>query len=185
MKKQPHITEQTRKKLLNGFWKLYKKKDINQITVKDMCDIASYERTTFYRYFTDITDILNQLEDNVINSIKADISIKFKSKKPTTIFLEGFTNFTSIYGEYIVIFSEKGNINFYKKFKELIKTDVYDYLSININNEKKKDFIFEFIFSSLLNSFVYWYRHQKTMSIESFILFANNILSIENSSIFK
>ena len=29
MKKQPHITEQTRKKLLDGFWNLYKKKRYN------------------------------------------------------------------------------------------------------------------------------------------------------------
>ena len=185
MKKQPHITEQTRKKLLDGFWNLYKKKDITQITVKNICDIASYERTTFYRYFTDITDILNQLEDYVINNIKNEISIKLKSIEPITISSEGFTKFTSVYGEYLVIFSEKGNISFYKKFKELIKTDGYDYLIINIIDDNKKDFVFEFIFSSLINAFIYWYRHQKKISIESFILFANTILSIENSSIFK
>ena len=185
MKKQPHITEQTRKKLLDVFWKLYTKDNFAKITVKKVCDIAKYDRTTFYRYFFDINDILNQLEDELIKNIKENISIKSKSKEPITISVDGFTHFTKIYGEYIVIFSEKGNMSFYKKFKELIKNDVYKYLSINVNDEIKKDFIFEFIFSSLINSFVYWYNHQNTMTIESFIQFANNILSTGTNFIFK
>ena len=183
MKKQPQITEHTRKKLIEAFWKLYKKEDINTITIKNICDTANYERTTFYRYFFDIYDLLNQLEDIIIDNIKNDINIKIKPFKSNTISTGGFVKFTNTYGEYIVVFLEKGNTKFYRKFKELIKNDVYTYLDININKESNKDFIFEFIFSSLLNSFIYWYRHQEEMSIEKFVEFANKLLSIENKLI--
>ena len=34
MKKQPQVTELTRKKLINSFWNLYKEKDISKIRIK-------------------------------------------------------------------------------------------------------------------------------------------------------
>lgn len=51
MKKQPQVTELTRKKLINSFWNLYKEKDITKIGIKNICDCAKYDRTTFYRYY--------------------------------------------------------------------------------------------------------------------------------------
>ena len=178
MKKQPHVTEQTRRKLINAFWELYKTEDLSKITVGNICRTASYERTSFYRYFFDINDVLNQLEDEIINNIKISIKNNVKSKA-----FENFKKFTDEYGEYIVVFYEKGNKIFYDKFKNLVKDDVYQYLNININDALKKEFIFEFVFSSLINSFAYWYRNQDAIDLETFTDFANNIILHGTSSI--
>jgi hypothetical protein len=61
--------------------------------------------------------------------------------------------------------------------KDLVKTDVYDYLEFNVDDEIKKDFIFEFLFSSLLNQYSYWYKHKNVMSLQSFVELSNTILS--------
>ena len=180
MKKQPQITMRTRKNLINGFWKLYKEEELSKITVGNICITANYERTSFYRYFKDINDILNQLENDIIEGIKDNIRESIKS--------EAFTNFKSFvdtYGEYLTVFHEKGNITFYSKFKELVKSDVYNYLNLNIEDEEKKEFIFEFIFSSLINSYSYWYRHQDMMDLESFADLARNILQNGTNSILE
>jgi AcrR family transcriptional regulator len=182
MTKHIRITEQTRLNLMNGFWKLYKSKDVNKITVSEICDIAGYERTTFYRYFIGIPELLNQLEDEIIADIKASIKKNGKSKKG--IFFDSFKRFTNKYGEYIVTFHEKGNTSFRLKFKELIMEDVYEYLSFNVE-DNKKEFLFEFMFSSLINSYSYWYNHKKDMSLEAFVEFANNILSNGTKSIIR
>ena len=176
MNKRTRVTEQTRRKLINSFWELYKSKDINKITVVNVCRLADYERTTFYKYFTDINDLFNVLESEIIENIRTDIQNNNRINSQEGIFFDGFKKFTDKYGEYIVVFYEKGNRNFYNKFKELVKTDVYNYLNFNIQDEKKKEFLFEFIFSSLINSYAYWYRNQKMMSLKLFVEFTNNML---------
>jgi hypothetical protein len=170
---------------MNGFWTLYKKEDISKITINEICSMANYERTTFYRYFLDISDILKQLENDVINNIKSSINTKSKNKSKNTsgIMSEGFKSFSNTYGEYVVVFYEKGNISFYTKFKELIKKDVFDYFNFKINDENKKECIFELLFSSLINSYSYWYRHQSMMDLDSFVKFSNNILLNGTNSI--
>ena len=178
MKKQPHVTEQTRRKLINAFWELYKTEDISKITVGNICKVADYERTSFYRYFMDINDILNQLENEIINNIKDSINASNKSGK-----FSNFKNFTNHYGEYFTVFHEKGNRSFYDKFKELVKSDVYKYLKLDVKDENRKDYIFEFVFASLLGSYAYWYRHQDMMDLESLSKFANNTLLNGTNSI--
>ncbi len=185
MKKQPQVTEQTRRNLMNGFWKLYKDEAITKITISKICDAANYERTTFYRYFNDIHDILSQLENEIIQNIKEDIKNSNRQSKQRQIFFEGFKKFTDKYGEYITIFYENGNKSFYNRFKELVKEDVYNYLNFNISDEKQKEFVFEFMFSSLISSYDYWYNNQDMMSLEDFVKFANSILMNGTKTILK
>ena len=135
MKKQPQITELTQKKLIDSFWKLYQKEDVMKITVCDICKKAGYDRTTFYRYFNCISDILDYIEDTLINSIKDDIKNRYRTHDNNNkIIFKGFKSFNDKYGGKIVLFHEKGNRRFYHKFKELIKTDVYAYFKIDIND---------------------------------------------------
>ena len=171
--KKKERTEQTKENLIKSFWELYKEKNITAITVGNICSNANYNRTTFYRYFNDTSDLLNELENTIIYNIKNSIN----SKETTNILFDGFEKFNNKYGEYINVFYRKGNNNFYNKFKKLIKNEVYSYLKINTKNEEKKEFIYEFLFSSLINSYVYWYNHENIMDLESFVIFINNMLS--------
>ena len=174
MAKNINKTMRTKKHLTHSFWELYKKEDPNKITIESISKVANINRTTFYRYFSDITDILNKLEDDIIDNIKQEMT--GKSAKSPQIFNKNFRYFTKKYGEYIAYFNEKGNKSFYNKFKSLIKNDVFDYLNFNIKEEKQKEFVFEFMFSSLINSYTYWYKNQKMMRLDAFVDFANGIL---------
>ena len=176
MRKQPQITEATQKKLIDSFWKLYQKEDVIKITVGTICKKAGFDRTTFYRYFNGISDLLDFIEDNLINSIKSDIKNNYRHDTNDKIVFDGFKKFNDKYGERIVVFYEKGNRRFYHKFKELIKTDAYAYFKIDIKDESKKEFVFEFMFASLLNSYAYWYRNQDMANLESFVKLTNKML---------
>ena len=74
-------------------------------------------------------------------------------------------------------FYKNSNRNFYNKLKRIIKKDVYKYFNFSIDNADIEEFIFEFVFSSLINSYVYWYNHKNIMSLKSFVEFANNVIS--------
>ena len=113
MGKQFKITEQTRKNLIKSFWKLYKKDNINKITIGNICRDANYDRTTFYRYFNDIEDLIGKLEDEIINGIKDDVNKNINNNGKSNILFDGFSKFNDKYGEYVVTFCKKGNNGFY------------------------------------------------------------------------
>ena len=173
MKKYERNSEITRNNIIDSFWQLYKNNDLSKITVTDICKNANYDRTTFYRYFFDISDILNHIEDFVIDNIKNSLD---DADNIQNVPFSSFKSFNNKYGEYIVIFSEKANRHFYLKYKELIKNDVFKYLKLDIQSERKKEFLFEFIFSSLISSYVYWYRNQEMIDIEEFAKMINNMV---------
>ena len=185
MKKQPQITEKTKNIFLNSFWQLYKKDGMKKITVQNICDYSKYDRTTFYRYYNNVDHITKELEDYIINTISSKI-VKTEIKKTNSyIMFNNFKKFSNNYGEYIVVFYNNNNYSFYNKLKKLIKNDVYSYFNINITNEDMKEFFFEFVFSSLISSYVYWYENKNVISDKTFVKFANNIITAGINSILK
>ena len=170
------VSLNTKEIIIKSFWDLYKKEDFTKITIGKICKKANYDRTTFYRYFLDINDLLNQVENDIISNIAERIK-KAKSVSKNGINPLKFEYFTSIYGEFIVTFMEKGNRTFYNKFKNLIKEDVYNYFNLKFTDESMKDFIFEFMISSFINSYAYWFRHQDKMPLETFVSIINKMMN--------
>ena len=52
----------TKEKLQSSFITLMQEKQITQITVKELCDLADVNRGTFYCHYTDIYDLLTKME---------------------------------------------------------------------------------------------------------------------------
>ena len=69
MKKKPEQTEMTRRNFQDAFWTLYEKQSIDKITVKDICSVAGYNRSTFYQYYTDVYDVLHKAEDQLLAEV--------------------------------------------------------------------------------------------------------------------
>ncbi len=66
MNKQPKITEETRRKFIEAFIRLNRNKEIDKITVREITEIAGYNRCTFYRYFADVYAVLEAIEDDIL-----------------------------------------------------------------------------------------------------------------------
>ena len=49
---------------------LMQKKDINKITVTEICNLADVNRATFYKYYLDVYDLLEKIEDELLIEIK-------------------------------------------------------------------------------------------------------------------
>lgn len=97
-------------------------------------------------------------------------------KKINSILYTNFEIFNNVYGEYIVTFCKKNNYSFYNKLKKLIINDVYSYFNFNINDTNMNEFVFEFIFSSLIGSYIYWYEHKDIIDLNLFLEFANTMI---------
>ena len=62
MKKRPEKTEQTKADLREAFWRLYAMRPIEKITVGQVCELAGYNRGTFYLHYHDLYEMLELME---------------------------------------------------------------------------------------------------------------------------
>lgn len=58
---------------LTAFWKLYEKKELKKISIRELCQTAGYNRTTFYVYYDDIYDLLDKAIESIFLPIREEI----------------------------------------------------------------------------------------------------------------
>lgn len=66
--------EKTRSSIINSFIEIRSKKALEKITVKELCEKAKINKSTFYSHYHDIYDLSEQLETEVVNSIIEQMS---------------------------------------------------------------------------------------------------------------
>ncbi len=93
----------TKKVIVDTFLNLLEEKDISKITVTEICKIADINRATFYRYYIDIYDLLDKIEED------------FRMELMTSNAIEGLDEQESVY-----TFS-KDILSIFEKNKKLVK----------------------------------------------------------------
>lgn len=63
----------TKNKLINTLDEMLKTKNIKDITVFDLCHQANVNRTTFYKYYDDIDDLVLKIEEELMIELKTYI----------------------------------------------------------------------------------------------------------------
>lgn len=64
----------TRKVLRKSLLSLMKDRPIAKITVKELCAKAEINRTTFYAHYTDISELLEQIETDLLGEIATNLT---------------------------------------------------------------------------------------------------------------
>lgn len=84
MGKKTAASEATKQALQEAFWELYKNKSIEKISVREITERAGYNRGTFYLYYKDVYDILEQSEQLLIREIYNTGIFPRRGKIPVT-----------------------------------------------------------------------------------------------------
>lgn len=66
--------EKTKKSIINTFIELRSKKELERITVKELCEKAQINKSTFYTHYHDIYDLSEQLENELVISIMSELN---------------------------------------------------------------------------------------------------------------
>ena len=69
MKKENRRVKMTKKLLNDSFLKFLAKKPLSRITIKEICDDADINRSTYYAHFTDPYDQLKKLEVDIMTDM--------------------------------------------------------------------------------------------------------------------
>ena len=124
-----------------AFLALLDKKNFAYITVKEICEAAGVNRSTFYLHYTDIYDLLEQTENGLMDQFLAIID-----KNHTSLTLQEFSDkleqFFAILAENQplcrALMSPNGDIAFVRKLEKLIAEDGVKTLRL-VSDEKDLD----------------------------------------------
>ena len=61
----------TKKKITEAFWELYKQKSIEKITIKEITLLSQIHRATFYLHYQDIYMVLEEIEKHLIHQLSS------------------------------------------------------------------------------------------------------------------
>lgn len=110
----------TQKTIKDTLINLLYEKDIKKITVSEICKIADINRATFYRYYLDVYDLLDKIQEEFIEDLKKPYldnpdrvsSVGAFSKEILAVFLENK-------GLVKVLFNTNNNIYFLNEVLEV------------------------------------------------------------------
>ena len=166
----------TKKKLTNTLLLLINEKKIKDITVLELCQKAKINRTTFYKYYKDVDDLIFKIEESLltdlekyINDIKRNYLITYTSK-----IIETIANHKEIYTR---ILSENGDHTFLRRILRL----VYDQSIIEWEKLLKKatrsdlEKIYNFIVDGTIGIVEAWIKSNCQEEPNNVAIFINKI----------
>jgi AcrR family transcriptional regulator len=159
MKKQPELTTQTKQNLMEAFWQLYCKEGIEKVSVKEITAKAGYNRSTFYEYFTDVYDVLEQIENSLLPSPQDLPPLKLDNSSATPLPIDTVINIYEKNRKYfVVLLGENGDPSFQSKLKRSVKDMLKNKLvTEGIGDNFELDFTLEYILSAMIGVLSYWF----------------------------
>ncbi len=113
----------TKTQLKNGLAKLMAEKSINEISVKELVELVDINRSTFYLHYSDIYNLLEEIEEEMLSEIKQSIE-----QHPMGV---GYNTFTYLEDIYLALENNKdickallgdnGDASFIFKMKEIMQ----------------------------------------------------------------
>lgn len=170
MKKQPQVTAQTKQNLIDAFWILYCEKRIEKITVREITQKAGYNRGTFYEYFTDVYDVLEQIEEFLIPTLDELPPITIAEDDmgmPIDMFMQLYEQNSKYYS---VLLGDNGDPSFVSKLKNSTKPILKQAFADNNKLDTIEfDFVLEYVLSAMIGIMSYWFRQNKVMPAEKLV----------------
>ena len=123
-KKEDRRVRRTKKLLTQALTQLLQEKQINEITVKELTDLADMNRGTFYLYYKDIFDMLEKIEDGLFEALDGIVSLHEHddvSHQTTPILLDLFHFIEENQEMCRVLLSPHGDMNFLHRLNEVVR----------------------------------------------------------------
>lgn len=129
------------------FLALLNQKEIDQITIKSICDKALISKSTFYDHYTDKYTLLDTLVSEYAQNFKSEIHSRFKSvsEDRTLQVIEDITNAMSSESQSISsLLKIKGQHGLNIRLRTILRNESFSYFSNHwINNSFSKVFLSE------------------------------------------
>ena len=149
LKKEDRRVRRTKKLLTQALTELLQKKQVNEITVKELTDLADMNRGTFYMYYRDIFDMLEKIEDELFQKLDV-IAQTHEHGDPTQqvkpILLDLFRFIGENQEMCRVLLSPNGDMNFLHRLYEAIRERSLEIWKDQMGSLGEKEFDYRYSF---------------------------------------
>lgn len=153
----------TDQKIQKALIELLQDKDINKITVKDICNRANINRSTFYAHYIDIYDLMDKTEDDmglgVLEVYKdSDISLdnffSERRREYLTIMIRYIGHHRNFYKAYLKIHQ---NNDMMKAIQPMFELSITPYFKqMGLESEKDRIYHLSFFYNGMFSVIKQW-----------------------------
>lgn len=152
----------TKMVIKESFVKFLKQKPISKISVKEICDDADINRTTFYAHYVDQYDLLQQIENEVIDDINQYLKgYDFKNNKvvPTEM-IEKILEYIKKNSElFDLLLNSNRDMKFQQEIIKIIgRQHFISFIGDNSLNKEDAEYIFYFLASGAVGVIQMWLK---------------------------
>ncbi|SHK00094.1 transcriptional regulator, TetR family [Anaerocolumna jejuensis DSM 15929] len=156
----------------NSLWEglilLMREKPVYEIGVKQLCQVAHVARSTFYVYYQNVDELLEEIEnyhiikllglnhDIMVNKCYDENSVAFYEE--TMLYLE---EYKKTFYCFLVAYP---NVRFIEKWKEAIKYHVWE-RGFGRNEIKNNKLLLEMAASEIMAAYTFWLQHPYEVDI--------------------
>ena len=151
----------TRRQLRECLITLLKEKKVQDITVRELTDMADLNRGTFYLHYKDVFDLLEKTEAELqedFNQLVCKHDAVDLKQRPSVIFNEIYSLVYDNADLIEILLGENGDLNFVNRLKQLIREKcLKDWMEVfRSGNAAAFDAFFSFLVSGCIGLVQYW-----------------------------
>ena len=166
----------TKEALKGALIALLKEKELNKITVKELCEKADINRGTFYTHYKDQVDLYHAIVDETYEKLEAYIqslfTIDISSREGTVDFVTRIFKFCRFNDEYVSVFlvPHRKTLLCRKIAEYAKKYNIYGITKSKETRERLPDFIedyfYEYLSFGVIGIIQYWIENGMVESDE-------------------
>ncbi len=149
IRKEDRRVRRTKKLLTQALTELMQQKQVKEITVKELTDLADINRGTFYLYYKDIYDMLESIEDNLFQALN-DILERHEEEnvvQETEPILIDLLSFIEENQEMVrVLLSPHGDMNFLHRLNDVLREKCLQFVRRVAPEEGETQFDYQYSF---------------------------------------
>lgn len=174
----------TKKALRQSLLTLMEQKDIQKITVKELCELADINRGTFYAHYYDPQDLLQQIEDELYSQLENALTqiterpIDSRIAIPSSLFKETFECFADNRDVCRILFGEHGDTKFLDRIASIEKTRyLKEWQTISgIQDPIQIEYLNSFVLSGCIGILRCWAKNGMRESAEQMASIAERVI---------
>lgn len=148
-KKEDRRVRRTRKILTQALTELMQTKQINEISVKELTDLADMNRGTFYLYYKDIYDMLEKIEDTLFDGLNEIVALQDHedvTEQARPILLDLFRFIGENQEMFRVLMSPNGDMSFLHRLNEVLREKCLRYYQASEPEGSEDEFDYRYSF---------------------------------------
>jgi len=150
----------TKMVLKDSFIKLLEKKDISQITIKEICEDADINRATFYAHYNDQYDLMRKIEEELLENVSSYLS-DYMQSKPSVDFVGMIEKILEYIKENAglckLLLGERGDLDFQKRIMMFVyDKNINQLISNDAILKEDADYIYSFTITGCVGMIQKW-----------------------------